>query len=137
MTRGAAARATVFAVLTCAVAVGLIAVAGPAAVEAAVGLPDPGVITRVGLTSARGVRDLAASVTIGGLAVVAFMLPGSNPQRALLVDGLRRRAVAWLARASAAWAAASLAVLAFTYSDLAGRPLWDPVRRHARVGQHG
>ena len=127
MTRGMAARAAACVVLTCAVAIGLLSVGGRAVVDAAVGLPDAGVVTRVGLASSRGVRDLAASVTVGGLVMVAFLLPAANVKRALLVDGLRRRAVTWLAGSSALWAAASLAVVAFTYSDLAGRPLSDPI----------
>ncbi|ROR91832.1 cytochrome c oxidase assembly protein [Nocardioides aurantiacus] len=127
MTRSTAVRAAALVVSTCLVAVGLLSVGGRTVVDATVGLPDPGLTTRVGLASARGLRDLAAALTVGGLVVVASMLPGSDPQRALVVGSLRGRIVVWLTKASLVWAAASLAVVAFTYSDLAGRPLWDPI----------
>lgn len=127
MTGGALLRAALCAGLTCAVSVWLLSLGGWTVTDAAVGLPDPGSVTRVGLASARGVRDLAASVTLGGLVVVAFLVPGSSRRHARSINGVRRRLVVWLTRATGVWAGASLAVLSFTFSDLAGRPLWDPV----------
>lgn len=128
MTRNAIVRTAVCAAWGCGVAVVLVlVVAGRTSSEAADAFSDPGLVTRVGLTSMRAVRDMAASLTVGGLVVVACVLPGPASGEALRLGEVRRRVLSVVRSSVWAWGVASFGVAVFTYSDLAGRPLWDPV----------
>ncbi|WP_246256879.1 cytochrome c oxidase assembly protein [Amycolatopsis anabasis] len=84
------------------------------------GLPDPGVLTRYGITVVRVLAEAASVLCIGSLLVAAFLTP---PQRSgvLAPDGyaaLRTAgAAAWV------WFVASVGSVFFTAADAAGRPV--------------
>ena len=110
-------------VLVPALAVGLLLGNGAIAPPPALALPDPGVATRWGLPVSRAVRDLSAAVTVGALVLVAVAIPPERPDRARRLTGTQARVVGVAAGFGFLWAWSSLAVLAFTYSDLAGTSL--------------
>jgi putative copper resistance protein D len=101
------------------VAAGLTALSGsrPAA---ALGLPDPGVLTAVGLPAVRAAAEVCMVLTIGAVLLAAFLVP---PQRSgyLDVSGYRAlRAGSWTA---AGWAAAALLMVPLNIADALGRPV--------------
>lgn len=87
------------------------------------GLPDPGNLTRWGLPVARSLRDLSAATTIGLLFLAAVLIPYDDRARRQLKSASARavRTAGWSA---SVWLAAGLVVLLFTYSDLAGVPVY-------------
>lgn len=86
---------------------------------AASGLPDAGPLTGWGLPLAVLLRDLSALGTVGVLLVGAVLAPSRGP--ALGATGQRcvRSALWW----AATWAAASLACLVLSLSDILGQPV--------------
>lgn len=94
--------------------------------SAALGLPDPGGLVRVGLPAATAVRDVLAAVTVGLLVAAATLLPGpgrrSGRDRTDLTP-LQRHTLTLAAAGASGWTAATAAVLLLTYADLAGVPL--------------
>ncbi|WP_442861004.1 cytochrome c oxidase assembly protein [Amycolatopsis sp. CA-230715] len=106
-------------VLAALLAVGLVAATGGAGFVIA-GLPDPGLVTRYGITIVRVLAEAASVVTIGSLLVSAFLVP---PQQSgtLSVDGYAALRTAGVA--SWVWFAASLASVYFTAADGAGKPV--------------
>lgn len=98
--------------------------------DALLGLPDPGPLTRFGLPVARGLRDVTATFTLGALVMLACVLPPSSRERRHEITGLRERVLSMVSVTALAWFAASCAVLALTFSDLAGASVGTPrVRR--------
>ena len=118
LSRGAAVVS--FALLAPIAAVSLLAVNGSLTYDSSLGLPDPGTLTRVGLPAAKGLRDLTSALTIGALVIIAVTLPAADKGRALELSGLRQRVLHVVTATALAWFWASLAVLAFSYADLAG-----------------
>ena len=131
-------------VLVPAVAVGLLTAGGGLAVDASTGLPDPGALTRYGLPVAKGMRDITAAVTIGALVMVACLLPptpepaggatgaadgwpsgtpSARVQAGLEVEGLRLRVTGFASLTALLWFWSGLALMLFTYADLAGEPV--------------
>jgi putative copper resistance protein D len=80
---------------------------------------DPGPIVRWGIIAVRIVADLAAALTVGLLVMAAVGFPSPDGRRAF------RPALAAAAGTATAWAAAQLALLLLTYSDISGLPLGD------------
>ncbi|MFE0024141.1 cytochrome c oxidase assembly protein [Amycolatopsis sp. NPDC059021] len=108
-------------VIAAVVAVGLVALTGGAGYLIA-GLPDPGVVTRYGITVVRILAEASSVICIGSLLLAAFLVP---PQKTgtLAPEGyaaLRTAGIsAWV------WFAAALASVVFTAADGAGKPLQD------------
>ena len=89
---------------------------------AALGLPDPGTLTSVGLPVVRAAAQTAMVVTVGALLTAAFLVP---PQRSgyLEVSGYRSvRIAGWSA---ATWAAAAALLVPLNTAEALGRPLGD------------
>ena len=106
---------------------GLAVLAAVGALAASVpGLPDPGTLTRVGLPVARGLRDGATALTVGLLVLAAVAVPPTTRQTSESVEGLRLRATRWGASCARLAAAASVTVIALTYSELAGTAPFAP-----------
>ncbi|GAA3294795.1 cytochrome c oxidase assembly protein [Dactylosporangium vinaceum] len=89
--------------------------------RAIVGLPDAGAVTAWGLPLARAVADACGVVCAGFVGLAAFLLPGTDQLVGPAAYRLLRAAGWW----AGGWAAASLALLPLTLSDLLGRPLPD------------
>ncbi|MFD9893526.1 cytochrome c oxidase assembly protein [Amycolatopsis sp. NPDC059027] len=108
-------------VIAAVVAVGLVALTGGAGYLIA-GLPDPGVVTRYGITVVRILAEASSVICIGSLLLAAFLVP---PQKSgtLAPEGyaaLRTAGIsAWV------WFVAALASVVFTAADGAGKPLQD------------
>lgn len=78
------------------------------------GLPTPPALTLAGQPLLRYVRDIAAMITLGSLVVGGLLLP--TPSMRVL-----RWAVGW----ATAWLVATVALLAFTVSDVVAVSPWD------------
>ncbi|RKN22301.1 cytochrome-c oxidase [Micromonospora musae] len=92
--------------------------AGGALAVAIPGLPDPGPVTTWALPSIRLLGDALATVTVGLLVTAAFLLPGDGSSVSPHGWLLLRRA----GPLAAGWAAAALALIALTVSDVLGVP---------------
>lgn len=102
-----------------AVAVTAVAVwAGGGAAVQVPGIPDAGALTAWGLPVARTVVDASAVATVGALLLVVVLLPGGRK-----LGPARLRYLTWAAVAAGVWAAASVATLVLTLSDLFARPV--------------
>ena len=84
------------------------------------GFTDPGAITRYGLPSSRALRDLSAAVTIGALVLAATVVPPVSRDTSGTLTGVRARMLNIAAVAGSVWVWAGLALLVFTYADIAG-----------------
>ena len=123
-----AVAAAAVAVVAVTVVLGLALTDGAAATLVA----DPGALTRWGLPLVESLRDVAAALTVGLLALAAFALPAAGwratgaPRRANGPDDAPRLAGAalvaarWAAVAASAWVALGLVVVVLTYASVAG-----------------
>ncbi|MEV0807639.1 cytochrome c oxidase assembly protein [Micromonospora sp. NPDC050200] len=93
--------------------------AGGALAVAIPGLPDPGPVTTWALPLVRLLSDALATLAVGMLVTAAFLLPGDGPSVSPHGWLLLRRAGAL----AVGWAAAALALIVLTVSDLLGVPL--------------
>ena len=84
------------------------------------GFTDPGAMTRYGLPITRALRDLGAAVTIGALLLAATVLPPASRQNPGVLTGVRARMLNVAAISGSVWVWAGLALLVFTYADIAG-----------------
>jgi cytochrome c oxidase assembly factor CtaG/putative copper export protein len=103
------------------VAAGLTALTGARPI-ASLGLPDPGVLTAVGLPAVRAAAEALMALTIGAVLLAAFLVP---PQRSgyLDVSGYRAlRAASWTA---AGWAVATVLLVPLSVAEALGRPVGD------------
>jgi putative copper resistance protein D len=103
------------------VAAGLTLLTGARPV-AALGLPDPGTLTTVGLPAVRVVAQIASALTIGSVLLAAFLAP---PQRTGYLDVAGYRALRVASWAATAWAAATALMIPLTVADTLGRPITD------------
>ena len=89
-------------------------------VAAALGLPDPGPLTRAGLPAVRVLAECAAVVAVGSLLLAAFLV---SPQRSgtLAADGYAALRTAGMA--AAVWALASALMVPLTTAEALGRPV--------------
>ncbi len=108
-------------VLGAVVAVGLVALTGGAGYVIA-GLPDPGLVTRYGVTVVRVLAEAASVVCVGALLLAAFLVP---PQKSGTLAPEGYAAVRTAGIAAWAWFAASILSVAFTAADSAGKPFGD------------
>lgn len=108
------------------VALGLLALTGGLRPEEVEGFSTAGPVTRFGLPITQAIRDIAALVTVGALVVAATCVPPSEPSKAQVVEGARRKLLDVVAMAASAWLWSGVALLGFTYSEVAGLPLTAP-----------
>ncbi|MFB9928062.1 cytochrome c oxidase assembly protein [Amycolatopsis halotolerans] len=108
-------------VLAAVVAVGLVALTGGAGYVIA-GLPDPGLVTRYGVTVARVLAEASSVVCVGALLLAAFLVP---PQKTGTLAPEGYAAVRTAGIAAWVWFAASILSVAFTAADSAGKPFGD------------
>ncbi|WP_370940704.1 cytochrome c oxidase assembly protein [Amycolatopsis sp. cg13] len=108
-------------VLAAVVAVGLVALTGGAGYVIA-GLPDPGLVTRYGVTVARVLAEASSVVCVGALLLAAFLVP---PQKSGTLAPEGYAAVRTAGIAAWVWFAASILSVAFTAADSAGKPFGD------------
>ena len=93
---------------------------------AALGLPDPGLLTLAGLPLVRVLAECAAVVAVGSLLLASFLVP-PQPSGYLDVGGyaaLRTARVAALG-----WALAAAAMVPLSAADAVGRPVVDVLDR--------
>ncbi|WIX83159.1 cytochrome c oxidase assembly protein [Amycolatopsis carbonis] len=105
-------------VIAAVVAVGLVALTGGAGYLIA-GLPDPGLVTRYGITAVRVLAEAASVVCVGALLLAAFLVP---PQKSGTLGPEGYAAVRAAGIAAWVWFASSLLSVAFTAADGAGKP---------------
>lgn len=103
------------------VAAGLTAFAG-ARPLAALGLPDPGVLTSAGLPAVRAVAEISMVLTIGGLLLAAFLVA---PQRSGYLDVAGYRALRAASWTGVAWAVAAVLLVPLNVAEALGRPVTD------------
>ncbi|GEL20930.1 copper resistance protein D [Pseudonocardia asaccharolytica DSM 44247 = NBRC 16224] len=103
------------------IAAGLTALTGARPAEA-LGLPDPGELTTVGLPAVRAFAQVSMVTTIGALLLAAFLAP---PQRSGYLDVAGYRAVRVGSYAAALWAACALLLIPLNVADALGRPVSD------------
>jgi len=112
---------SVSVVLGAMVAIALVALTGSAGYVIA-GLPDPGALTRYGITVVRVIAEAASVLCIGSLLLAAFLVP-PQVSGVLAPDGyaaLRTAGItAWV------WFASAVASVLFTAADGAGKPVTD------------
>ena len=92
------------------------AFAGPVA-----GLPDVGVLVCWGLPIVRAIHDLAAASTIGLLVAAATIIPEARH------TSRRVTAARYACVCGVVWVVAGLVGLVFSFADLSGTPLTDPM----------
>ncbi|WP_435861722.1 hypothetical protein [Streptomyces milbemycinicus] len=92
--------------------------AGGGTAVAIPGIADAGPVTAWGLPVARTVTDAAGVATVGALLLVVVLLPGGTK-----LSSTQLRYLNWAAAAAALWAAASVAALVLTLSDLFATPV--------------
>ncbi|WP_432845948.1 cytochrome c oxidase assembly protein [Amycolatopsis sp. CA-161197] len=105
-------------VLAAVVAVGLVALTGGAG-YLITGLPDPGLVTRYGITVVRVLAEAASVICVGALLLAAFLVP---PQKSGTLGPEGYAAVRAAGIAAWVWFASSLLSVAFTAADGAGKP---------------
>lgn len=104
--------------LTAGAAVGLLAVTGGIETAPAVGLPDPGALTRWGLPAARGIRDASTFMTLGALVVAATFVRTSKGG---ILSSLQLRLTALAVIAGSAWLCAAIVEFVLAYADVSGQ----------------
>lgn len=103
------------------VAAGLTALSGARPLTS-LGLPDPGVLTTVGLPAVRAVAEVGMVLTIGALLLAAFLVP---PQRSGYLDVAGYRALRTASWTAAGWAVAAILLVPLNVADALGRPVAD------------
>jgi cytochrome c oxidase assembly factor CtaG/putative copper export protein len=106
-------------VLAALLAVGLVALTGAAGYVIA-GLPDPGALTRYGVTAVRVLVEAASVVCIGSLLLAAFLVP---PQRSGTLGPEGYGALRAAGVAAWVWFVAAIASVFFSAADGAGQPV--------------
>ncbi|MFC4949995.1 cytochrome c oxidase assembly protein [Pseudonocardia sp. GCM10023141] len=89
---------------------------------AALGLPDPGTLTLVGLPAMRAAAEGFMVLTIGALLLVAFLVP---PQRSGYLDVAGYRAVRAASWFAAGWTVSTVLLVPLNVADGLGRPVSD------------
>ncbi|MGH3684835.1 MAG: cytochrome c oxidase assembly protein [Pseudonocardiaceae bacterium] len=86
------------------------------------GLPDPGLLTRVGLPVARVLTECAAVVTVGSLLLVAFLVP---PHASGHLDTGGYAAMRTAQVAAVCWTLTAALMVPLSAADALGRPVTD------------
>jgi cytochrome c oxidase assembly factor CtaG/putative copper export protein len=115
---GVATLGTAVAVL---VAAGITALSD-ARPAAALGLPDPGTLTIVGLPGVRAASEVFMVLTIGALLLATFFVP---PQRSGYLDVAGYRSLRVASWTAAGWLVAALLMVPLSMADALGRPVRD------------
>lgn len=89
-------------------------------------LGDPGQLTRYGLPAARSIRNAAAALTIGALALAAMSMATPGRMTATAADRIRRTFLEIAAVAGFGWTWSGVATMLLAYSDFAGISLLSP-----------
>lgn len=87
---------------------------------ASLGLPDPGVLTTVGLPAVRAAAEVFMVLTIGAVLLAAFLVA---PQRSGYLDVAGYRALRAASWTAAGWTAAALLMVPLSVADALGRPV--------------
>ncbi|WP_243789550.1 cytochrome c oxidase assembly protein [Saccharopolyspora gloriosae] len=98
---------------------------------AAIGLPDPGTVTSLGLPVVRVLAEAGAVICIGSLLLASFGIPArrSGP---LLADGYAAvRTAGW---AAAVWCVGAALLVPFTAADATGRPIHEVLNTEVLFG---
>ena len=103
------------------VAAGLTALSGARPI-AALGLPDPGALTTVGLPVIRTVAEVCMALTIGAVLLATFLVP---PQRSGYLDVAGYRALRMASWTAAGWTTAAVLLVPLSVAEALGRPLAD------------
>src|ERR1035438_9871712 len=85
------------------------------------GLPDVGPVVRWGIPIVLAIHDLAAASTIGLLVVAATIIPEARH------TSRRITAARYACACGVVWVVAGLVGLVFSFADLSGTPLSDPM----------
>jgi putative copper resistance protein D len=101
------------------VAAGLTALSG-ARPAVALGLPDPGTLTVVGLPAMRAVSEICMVLTTGAVLLAAFLVP---PQRSGYLDVAGYRALRAASWTAGGWTAAAVLMVPLSMADALGRPV--------------
>lgn len=99
------------------------------------GLPDPGVLTTVGVPLITAVGEVSAVLAIGFALFAAFLVP---PQRDGVLDVAGYRSLRTAGTAAGVWCASAALLVPLTLSDASGQPLsaaLDPAVIAAFIGQ--
>ncbi len=107
--------------LSMAVGAGLVVALGGDGL-AALGLPDPGLLTRAGLPAVRVLSECAAVVTVGSLLLAAFLVP---PQASGYLDTGGYAALRTARVAALVWALTAALMVPLTAAVAIGRPVTD------------
>lgn len=86
----------------------------------ATGLPNPGLVTTLGLPFVQAAGEVCAVLAVGSFLFATFLVP---PQRNGVLDAAGYRAVRVGARASAVWAVCAALLVPLTISDVSGQPV--------------
>ncbi|HEY2762835.1 MAG TPA: hypothetical protein VGJ13_02285 [Pseudonocardiaceae bacterium] len=89
---------------------------------AALGLPDPGLLTRAGLPAVRALSECAAVVAVGSLLLAAFLVP---PQPSGYLDAGGYAAVRTAGIAALIWAGTAALLVPLIAADAVGHPVTD------------
>lgn len=89
---------------------------------AALGLPDPGLLTRAGLPAVRVLSECAAVVTVGSLLLASFLVP---PQASGYLDAGGYAAMRTARAAALVWALTAALMVPLIAADAVGRPVTD------------
>src|SRR5919112_2888836 len=92
------------------IAAGLTALSGARPIVT-LGLPDPGVLTSVGLPAVRAAAEVFMALTIGAVLLAAFLVP---PQRSGYLDVPGYRAVRVASWTATGWTVAALLMVPLT-----------------------
>jgi cytochrome c oxidase assembly factor CtaG/putative copper export protein len=101
------------------VAAGLVTVLGGDTL-AGLGLPDPGLLTRVGLPVMRALSECAAVVAVGSLLLAAFLVP---PQSSGYLDTGGYAAIRTARIAALVWALTAALMVPLLAADAVGKPV--------------
>ncbi|MGH3915091.1 MAG: cytochrome c oxidase assembly protein [Pseudonocardiaceae bacterium] len=88
----------------------------------ALGLPDPGLLTRAGLPAIRVLAECAAVVTVGALLLAAFLVP---PQASGYLGAGGYAAIRMARVAALTWALTAAFMVPLIAADAVGRPVTD------------
>jgi len=86
----------------------------------ALGLPDPGALTRWGLPVFRGLRDVSATLTVGFLVLAAVAVPPDAETPSGKLGPVQLRLAHSATLAGFLWCLAGWMMLVLTYADLSG-----------------
>lgn len=100
----------------------------------ATGLPDPGLVTTLGLPCVRAAGEIAAVLAVGSFLLAAFLVP---PQPSGILDAAGYRALRLGTVSAGVWSVCAALLVPLTISDVSGHRLsefLDPLRAWSLTG---